>query len=296
MNEDDFLRSIRRTPTSDGVILGPGDDCAILSPSTKPLLATTDVLTEGVDFILAEVGEYAIGWKAMAVNLSDIAAMGGRPTAALVGLVASPCSNLLELQRGLAECAERYGVPIVGGDTNAWTGGLVVSVTVLGEPIGEPIRRDGAKPGDAIFVTGPLGGSLLGRHMTPVPRLKEVEAILHIATPTGMIDLSDGLAKDWHRVCTESRCGSSFDAAAIPIHADAIERSRRTGRTPLDHAMTDGEDFELAFSVSPGEAELLLVANPCPLWRIGTVTESGYWLDGSGGREPLRPDGWEHRW
>jgi thiamine-monophosphate kinase len=287
MTETDFLRHLRTTPTP-GVPVGPGDDCAVLPDGT---LITTDILTEGVDFHLAEAGAYAVGRKAMGVNLSDIAAMGGTPTFALVGLVLPPECDVLELQRGLSEMAAEYGVPIVGGDTNSWDGGLVVSVTVLGKALGTPILRSGAKPGDAICVTGPLGGSLLGRHLHPVPRLAEVERLLKIGAIHSMIDISDGLAKDLHHICEMSGVGAEIDADMIPIHADAEQRALQTGHTALHHALHDGEDFELVFTCTPELATFLDTT------IIGTITAAGgYRIRYPHGLEPLQPKGWEHTW
>lgn len=286
MNEFDFIQRVRATPTP-GVPVGPGDDCAVLPDGT---LITTDILTEGVDFYLSKAGAYAVGRKAMAVNLSDVAAMGGVPTFAVVGLVVPSGCDVLELQRGLSDRAREFGVTIVGGDTNSWTGGLVVSVTVLGKAIGQPILRSGAKPGDAICVTGPLGGSLLGRHLEPVPRLKEVQRLLGIGTIHAMIDVSDGLAKDLHHICEESHVGAILFADMIPIHADAVRRAEQTGQTPLHHALHDGEDFELVFTVEPELAARMNVS------IIGSITaERDYLIEHSHGREPLATVGWEHR-
>jgi thiamine-monophosphate kinase len=299
--EFEFIRWLReRTPSDPRVAVGPGDDCAVLRRPAGPVLVTTDVLTEGVDFLLAECGPRAVGRKAMAVNLSDIAATGGRPAAAVVGIVVprAPGGRDLtqELHLGLREVADRFGVPLVGGDTNSWDGGLVISVTVLGEPVREPVLRSGAKPGDWVFVTGPLGGSIRGRHLTPTPRLAEAERLVTDFTLHAMIDVSDGLAKDVHHICEESRCGVVLTADAVPVHPDAVELSNRTGRPPLDHALSDGEDFELVFTVSPDDGAKLLSAPPVPVWKIGqVVAEPGLWVMTAGVKRPLPAAGWEHR-
>lgn len=300
--EFDFIRQIRAaTPSHPSVVVGPGDDCAVLAFGSKRLLVTTDVLTEGVDFILSECGPRAVGRKAMAVNLSDIAAMGGRPTAVVVGVVIplSPSGEglggLPELHLGLRDVADRFGVPLVGGDTNSWAGGLVVSVTVLGEPIREPVLRNGAKPGDWIFVTGPCGGSILGRHLNPTPRLKEAELLVTSFTLHSMIDVSDGLTADLNHILEESRCGAILTAELIPVHPDAVELSKRTGKPPLQHALSDGEDFELVFTVDADSGAKLLAAPPVPMWKIGEcVAEAGLWITENGVKRPLNPSGWEH--
>jgi thiamine-monophosphate kinase len=295
--EFEFIRQIRaNTPPHPRVLIGPGDDCAVLAQGTKPLLITTDVLTEGVDFILAECGPRAVGRKALAVNLSDIAAMGGRATAAVVGVVLPREGGIHnELQSGLREVADAFGVPIVGGDTNSWAGGLVLSVTVLGEPIREPVLRSGAKPGDWIFVTGPCGGSILGRHLSPSPRLREAELLVTNFPLHAMIDVSDGLAADLNHILTESGCGAVLTAEGIPIHREAVELAKRTGKTSLEHALGDGEDFELVFTVTAADGVKLSANPPVPIWKIGEcVPEQGLWLIENGVKRPLAPTGWQH--
>ena len=293
-SERDFLDWLRpKLTASEAVELGIGDDCAVMRRPAGKVLITTDALTEGVDFFLRDAGARAIGRKAMAVNLSDIAAMGGRPTAALVNLILPKTfDGVRELYEGILEVANRYSCPIIGGDTNSWDGGLVVAITVLGEPIHEPIRRDGAKPGDLLFVTGPLGGSILGRHLNPIPRLDEVAEILKFVTPTAMIDISDGLARDVRNLCRESQCGAMLVSAQIPIHPDAECRAKQTGKLPLEHALGDGEDFELLFTVSPVDAEKFSLKCPHLATRIGSIVESGFWLD----ERELPDSGWGHSW
>lgn len=300
--EFDFLRAVRgRTPAAPGVLVGPGDDCAVLVPPSGKLLVTTDLLTEGVDFVLAEVSPEAVGRKAMGVNLSDIAAMAGTPFAAVVGLVLPrhpPGMTTRELadrlDAGLRGMADRFHVAVVGGDTNTWDGGLVVGVTVLGRA-DAPVPRSGAKPGDAIFVTGALGGSLLGRHLDPTPRVREALALNRVVELHAMIDVSDGFAADLAHVLAESGCGAEIDAAAVPVHPDAVARSRLTGRTPLDHALNDGEDFELIFTVGAADEAVLFAGSPVPVVRVGRVVAgTGLWLVAGGVRTVLTPAGWVH--
>ncbi len=299
--EFEFINWVRsRTQTDPRVLVGPGDDCAVLAPPARPLLVTTDVLTDGVDFVLAEAGGRAVGRKAMAVNLSDIAAMAGVPTAAVVGVVLPTGGDgrrlAEELFYGLREVADAFGVALVGGDTNAWAGDLVVSVTLLGEATARgPVLRSGARPGDWVFVTGPCGGSLLGRHLSPVPRVEEALALHAAADLHAMIDVSDGLAADLNHVLEESRCGAVLAADAVPVHPDAVELAKRTGRRPLEHALGDGEDFELVLAVSPADGEKLLRERPVPgLAKIGECVGSGLWLEENGTRQPLAPAGWVH--
>ena len=300
--EFDFIRALRaRTPAAAGVVVGPGDDCAVLVPPAGRLLVTTDLLTEGVDFLLAEVTPEAVGRKAMGVNLSDIAAMAGTPFAAVVSLALPrhpPGVTTRELadrlDGGLRDMADRFGVAIVGGDTNTWDGGLVVSVTLLGHA-DRPVTRGGAKPGDAIFVTGALGGSLLGRHLEVTPRVREALALRDFVDLHAMIDVSDGFAADLAHLLDESGCGAELDADAVPVHPDAVARSRLTGRTPLEHALDDGEDFELIFTVSEADAAKLLGGSPVPVTRVGRVVPGpGLWLVAGGVRTPRTPGGWVH--
>ncbi len=170
-----------------------------------------------------------------------------------------------------------------------------MSVTVLGVPIREPVLRSGAKPGDWAFVTGPCGGSILGRHLNPVPRLAEAEALVTKFDLHSMIDVSDGLAKDLNHILEESGCGAVLVAEAIPVHPDAVALSNRTGKTPLQHALSDGEDFELVFTVDAATGAKLLADPPVPVWKIGEcVAEAGLWVTEGGVKRVLPPTGWEH--
>jgi thiamine-monophosphate kinase len=299
-SEFEYIAWLRaRTPRSSRVLIGPGDDCAVLAPSNRPLLVTSDMLMDGTDFVLAEVGARKAGRKAMAANLSDIAAMAGLPVAAVVS-VALPVSHGRELAEelylGLRDGADAFDVAIVGGDTNSWNGPLVVSVTVLGDAVGRgAVRRSGAKPGDWVFVTGALGGSILGHHLDFVPRIREALAFHAAVELHAMCDISDGLAADLNHILEESRCGAVLDAGAIPIARAAIELSGTSGKSPLQHALADGEDFELVFTVAPADgAKLLREAPVAGLSKIGECIESGLWLESNGRREPLAPRGWVH--
>jgi thiamine-monophosphate kinase len=278
--EFDLIARFRRgTAATERVALGIGDDCAALrfTPGAK-VLVTTDMLMEGRHFLIDDTPLPSIGRKCLGVNLSDIAAMAGRPVAAVVA-VALPRGRAVEigtgLHAGIEAMAREFDVALVGGDTNAWDGPLVVSVTVLGEATGAgAVRRSGAKVGDAIFVSGPLGGSLMGRHLDPRPRIREA-LLLHEAVELhAMIDLSDGLASDLGHILEESGgLGAVLDSAAIPIHPDGREMSRRDGISPLEHALSDGEDFELCFTLDRIDGDRLLGSPPTGvnLHRIGAI-------------------------
>jgi thiamine-monophosphate kinase len=301
----DWIRRQQHGPGRRGTVLGIGDDCAILdvTPGTR-ILVTTDMLMDGRHFQLERDGAEAVGNKSMGVNISDIAAMAGIPRAAVVA-VALPRHDAVSiaqgLHSGLKRMAERFDVDLIGGDTNAWDGPLVVSVTVLGEtsPRGA-VLRSGARPGDAVLVTGPLGGSLFrGRHLRPEPRVNEALA-LHAAAPLhAMIDLSDGLSSDLGHILEESgNLGAILDGAAIPIHHDAIELAVTEGGSALDHALNDGEDFELCLVVPQEAADALIARPPAParLFRVGEITpEPGMRLRTSDGTLiPVSPRGFDH--
>jgi len=300
-----LIRWIRsRAPGGARVGLGIGDDCAMVRfPPGAEVLATTDMLLDGRHFRLESDGAEGVGYKALAVNLSDIAAMAGVPVAALVS-VALPRAAAVQVAQGLLTgmkpLAERFGVALVGGDTNAWDGPLVVSVTLLGEPTPPgPVRRSGARAGDAILITGPLGGSLLGRHLRPEPRVREAQALHRAAAVHAMIDLSDGLASDLGHILEESgNLGAVLDASAIPIHDDAVALGRRDGRPTLEHALHDGEDFELCFAVAQNDAARLLQAPPegVRLYQVGEVSAAqGLWLRNESGEvEPIAALGFDH--
>jgi thiamine-monophosphate kinase len=291
----------RQTPADPRVPIGPGDDAAAirLAPGAEALV-TTDMLLEGSCFRLEEAGPFRVGRKAMAVNLSDLAAMAGRPIAAFVsvGLPRVAAAAIAEpLYRGLRSVADEFDTAIAGGDTNTWDGPLVISITAIGEPTGRgPVRRSGAKPGDWLFVTGPLGGSIRGHHLDFTPRVREAIRLHERFDLHAMIDISDGLAVDLKRLCAESGCGAVLDAAAIPISAAA--RAMNDGTPPLEHALGDGEDFELLFAVGANDGARL-ATDPrlagVTVHRIGTCVAEGLWLQRDGTRQPLAATGYEHR-
>src|SRR5262249_6123317 len=199
-----------------------------------------------------------------------------------------------ELYTGLREVADAFDTAIVGGDTNSWDGPLVISVTLLGEATGRgPVRRSGARPGDWLLVTGPLGGSIRGKHLDFTPRVREAQRLHELVDLHAMIDISDGLAADLGHVCAESGCGAVLSAEVIPIAPDA--RQMGDSRSPLEHALQDGEDFELVFAVSPQDGRRLVESQPVPgiiLTRIGECLAAGLWLEEGGVRRPLEPRGY----
>jgi len=297
---------VGRIPADPRLEVPPGDDAAVLRPpAMRRTVVTVDMLTEGVDFLLGpECPPALVGHKALAVSLSDLAAMAARPEAAVVA-VALPRTGGDTLARGmfdgLARLAAEHGVTLAGGDTNAWDGPLVISVTALGSvPPGMAWRRDGARPGDRLVVTGPCGGSLLGRHLRVAPRCHEALEIAARFVVHAAIDISDGLSLDLSRMMAASGTGCLVRIDDVPIHPDAVRASSLPGdgRSPLDHALSDGEDFELLLAMPAEAAEALVAAPPPDLAPaiIGEVTEQRglVAVDRQGARRPLAARGFIH--
>lgn len=298
----DWLRN--RLSTGHEIGLGPGDDAAIVRMAgTGECVVTTDLLTDGVDFDLRATDPRRIGRKSLAVNLSDLAAMAAKPVAAFVSL-ALPRTGALELAKelyeGLLPLADSYGLSVAGGDTNTWPGALVISVTAIGRLTQHgPLFRSGARPDDHILVTGSLGGSLLGHHLDFEPRVREALYLKeHYPLSAGM-DISDGLTLDLSRLVRESACGAVLDLDKVPISPAAYRLSDDHGeRSPLEHALSDGEDFELLIVAPPDAADEIVKRQPLdvPITPIGRVCEKpGLWrLLADGQHEPLEPRGYEH--
>jgi len=301
LREFDLIRWIRqRAARDERVVVGIGDDAAVIGSPDGPLLFSTDMLVGGVHFDLSEATAHQVGWKALACSVSDIAAMGGRSTVAVASAALPPGfteADAHELVLGMLDCAEEFEVRLVGGDVAATRGPLAVSVAILGEAVRQPILRSGARVGDAIMVTGELGGSRLGKHLTFRPRQDEAVALAETCDLHAMIDISDGLARDLHHILEESGVGARVFADAVPVSGAARRAAEVSGRTALDHALGDGEDYELLFTLAPEEAERLLASPPfpTPLSRIGEIVSSGAVLEfADGTTAALEPKGWEH--
>jgi thiamine-monophosphate kinase len=309
--ESDFVEWLLAGLACDDRLEVPaGDDAAVVRPPAgRRTVVTVDMLMEGVDFLLLPsptgCSPEAVGRKALGVNLSDLAAMAATPEVAVVA-VALPRHHGSEIARGLhagiATMAAEHGVALAGGDTNAWDGPLVVSITALGSVSpGRAWRRDGARPGDLIVATGAFGGSLLGRHLAVEPRCREA---LHIAdhhTVHAAIDVSDGLSLDLARLMDASKTAAIVDLDRVPLHPDARRASDLDGRSPLDHALADGEDFELLLAMPAAAArELVAVAGrpplTLPLTVIAEVVDGRGLLarDSEGGVHPLPARGYLH--
>lgn len=295
--EFDFIHFVRSRQTAHPrVPLAIGDDLAALQFAAGDglILVGIDQVLDGVHFDARDHEPERIGRKAMNRNLSDCAAMACLPAAAVVSLAlprALPVEWVKRLYDGIRLAGDLYDCPIVGGDTGAWDGPLAVTVAILGRAVGSfdktvvPVRRNGATPGDAVYVTGPLGGSILGRHLDFVPRVREARELVARHRISAMIDLSDGLSRDAAHLARESGVGIVIDGATVPVHADVSRLN--DGRTALEHALSDGEDYELCFTGEPGISTAI---------RIGTAIDGdGVWLEQDGARRPLVAAGFEHR-
>ena len=265
MNEFELIARLTRVlPANASVVTGAGDDCAVLDfgLADKLFLFKTDAVVEGVHFEQGAPPE-KIGRKALARCLSDIAAMAGSPNAAVVTLgLPEPFKpeTVEKIYRGLSALAQKHGVAIVGGETTANPERVFISIALLGTVNrGKQILRSTARAGDAIFVTGELGGASAGRHLDFEPRLDEARWLAEHFSVHAMIDLSDGLAGDLRHLLNASGVGAELMKSAVPISRAAKEIARKNpfGKTPLAAALSDGEDFELLFTVAAGDAVTL---------------------------------------
>ena len=307
-----------------GVLTGIGDDTAVLAVTAgASLLATTDLLVEDVHFRRATASPADIGWKAMMVNVSDIAAMGGEPRYALVGLAvpeATPPEDVEAFYEGLHDAAARHGVAVVGGDTSASPGGWCIDVTLLGEHGGTPRLRSAARPGDAVAVTGSLGHSAAGLalleadaaavapdiardlvrgHLRPGARVAEGRWLGGAAGVHAMMDASDGIATDLGHICRESGVSARVWLERLPVSAGVREAARALGREPDDWAAAGGEDYELLITCARDAVEALArglrEATGTALTAIGEIEagEGVQWI-GRRGEPAVVRAGYEH--
>lgn len=273
LGEDRLLaRLLPCLKLNKAVLAGAGDDCAVLRSSRKNelLLFKTDCVVEGVHF-LARDKAAAVGWKAMMRPLSDFAAMSGVPQFALITLISpsrTPVNKIDNFYRGLQKAAARFGVSIVGGETSSTRGPIVISVSVVGVvEKNRWISRNRGKAGDDLFVTGRLGGATRARHLRFVPRIKESRWLTKNFFVHAMMDLSDGLGADLPRLAKASKVGFTIDRESLPLAPGAT----------IDNAVSDGEDYELLFAISPRESDRLQRSwrkkfSKLPLTRIGCLS------------------------
>ncbi|MCK6472621.1 MAG: thiamine-phosphate kinase [Planctomycetes bacterium] len=312
MSELDLIRFFRKYPQGHPWLkVGPGHDCAILKwDADRDLAFKIDQIVEDTHFVLAgpeAASPMEVGWKAVAKALSDIAAAGAEPVAATVAVHLRKGLGdawARELHGGIAACCEGYGLALAGGDITSGNGPASVCVSMIGQCTKDGAwTRGGAMPGDVLVLTGQIGGSrgAAKKHLIFEPRIKEARAIRE-AVGAGVhacIDVTDGLSRDAGHLCAESGCGVEIDEAALPIHPDALAMEKAGQGEALEHALGDGEDFELLLAIEHAAADRLLAGwkLATPLTRIGRVTKasSGRTLKRKAGAIEALPDrGYEH--
>jgi thiamine-monophosphate kinase len=308
VNEFELIEKLTRSlPTNKSVVTGCGDDCAVLDFGLpdKLILFKTDAIVEGIHF-KSDAAAEKIGHKALARCLSDIAAMAGTPTTALITIALPKTFDapfVEAIYSGINALARQHDVAIVGGETTTNPERILISVALLGTvPRGKAVLRSGAEVGDAIFVTGELGGSLGGRHLEFEPRLAEARWLVQHFSIHAMIDLSDGLAGDLRHILKASRVGAELLTTSIPIGraAKLTSKAESSAKPPLLAALTDGEDFELLFTVASKDAVPVLDAwkkefPKLTLTCIGKITASeGITLRDKNGARRLTAHGYEH--
>lgn len=307
MNELELIARLAPTlPQNSSVVVATGDDCAVLDLGAPDyILFKTDAVVEGIHFTRDTPPE-KIGRKALARCLSDIAAMAGKPNSALVTLALPTSFDAAFVERvysGLNALAAEHQVAIVGGETTTNPERILISIALLGT-VGKDncVLRSGAKAGDAIFVTGKLGGSIHAKHLDFEPRLKEARWLREHFHVHAMIDLSDGLASDLRHILKASRVGAELLSTTIPISREAklAARVESSARPPLLAALTDGEDFELLFTLASKDAVPVMDAwkkqfPGLPLACIGKITkEAGLRIRDAQGVRSLNVHGYTH--
>lgn len=294
-------------PTNESVVTGAGDDCAVLDLGVPDrfVLFKTDAVVEGIHFTKETTPE-KIGHKALGRCLSDVAAMGGSATAALITIALPPKFDVQVVDgiySGINALAQRHGVAVAGGETTTNPERLLISVALVGTAAREHcIHRTGARVGDAVFVSGELGGSLAGRHLDFEPRLREGQWLAANFEIHAMIDVSDGLAGDLRQILRSSGVGAELLSNSIPISREAKLKSRNesSAKPPLLAALTDGEDFELLFTIASSDAVKVLDGwkkqfPDLPLTCIGRITEgAGLKLRDQNGLREITLRGYEH--
>ncbi len=308
MNEFELISRLTHSlPANPSVVVGAGDDCAVLDLGLPEhcLLFKTDAVVEGIHF-LADTPPEKIGRKALGRCLSDIAAMAGTPTAALITLALPKSFDpafVEHIYAGINALAREFAVAVVGGETTTNPGCLLISISLLGTvPRSKAVLRSGAKRGDAIFVTGELGGSGAGKHLDFTPRLEEARWLADHFHIHAMLDVSDGLAGDLRHILNASGVGADLLGTAIPVSraAKIAARSGAAGKPPTLAALTDGEDFELLFTLPSREAVPLLDAwkTKFPALALSCIGKirvgEGILLRDKFGPRPFHAHGYQH--
>ena len=332
-SEFDFINSLRQRigSSSQSIVTGIGDDAAVFRNSSgKETVVSTDLLVEDIDFRRSTTPPYLLGHKALAVSLSDLAAMGSRPLWSLISIGVPEDvweSDFIDrFYDGWLDLANRYGVQLIGGDTSRTNERLVIDSIAIGEcSAGMAVKRSGASAGDQIFVTGSLGAAAAGlrliergahlaeqnladedsqkldhvllRQLRPEPRVGWGIVLGEERIVSSMIDLSDGVSSDLNHLCTASNVGALIDASLLPIDEHVVELCGRRALDPLQLALHGGEDFELLFTVKPENvARLPRRVDGVEIKRIGEVMSANYGVKISEGSRiwDLRPGGWKH--
>jgi thiamine-monophosphate kinase len=330
-DEFDFIRALRERAVVPPSVTGIGDDAAVFQVAAgKQSVITTDLLIEDVDFRRTTIPPYLLGHKALAVSLSDVAAMGARPRWSLISIgIPNDVWQTDFVDRfytGWFELAKRYDVQLIGGDTSRTEAKIVIDSIVLGECAAhQAVKRSGAHPGDQIFVTGSLGAAAAGlrlvergahlaeqnrdddetkkldhvllRQLRPEPRVGWGMVLGEERLATSMIDISDGLSSDLNHLCESSRVGALLDSALLPIDSQVTELCGRRALDPLQLALHGGEDFELLFTVKPGDvARLPRRVDGTPITRIGEIRiqDDGVRISERSRVWPLHAGGWKH--
>ena len=312
LGEFGLIDRIRKmTSVPDPSWVGIGDDCAVipLSPETggapaSDLLVSTDMLVEGTHFLMEDISPRQLGWKSAAVNISDIAAMGGKPIATFLSLALPktlPEQWMQEFMEGYNGISEKYGAALLGGDTTCSPDRICINVAVLGTcPRGKARLRSAARPGDLVCVTGTLGDSaaglrlilggqkgaaprLMDRHYTPTPRVEEGLALSCLPGVHAMMDISDGVGSDLRHILDESGVGARIDTGKLPISKELQALCSEKGWHPKELALSRGEDYELLFTMDPQETPDIpytvigeITANPTVTWEGGSRDYMGY--------------------
>lgn len=300
-NERDFadwLADRCHPPAAGGIAIG--DDMGGIAIGGGQILVSSDMLLDGVHFDSSKHGYEMIGRKAAACNLSDCAAMAVRPKGVVVSLALPKSSGIEDAKaiiEGVLGICEEFDCVLIGGDTTGWDHALVIDVAIVAEPYPgiEPVRRSGARSGDRIFVTGPLGGSILGHHMSFTPR---VEQARKIATTLGdrlhaTMDISDGLGIDLDRMLIASQKGATLNRSAVlQIASSALRKVESNEENLINRVLSDGEDYELLLATDAGD----VIAKELGLIPVGVVTDGdGLKLRSDEGVEsPIEPKGWQH--
>ena len=320
-SEAHIIRAIRRIagrPKDRRLVLPIGDDAAAFRVHPGHLvLVSTDALVEGVHFDFRYCSPEDLGWKALAVNLSDIAAMGGIPLYVTTS-IALPSKRVpgvvSRFYRGLTAIARKHSVTLVGGDTCRSLKGVFLDVTIIGEVEPEHmLTRQGAKPGDSLYVTGELGSSSVGlellsrwrqvargaairRHLRPQPRCAAGRFLAEQKLASAMIDLSDGLSTDLCHLCDQSGVGASVEASQLPLPKIPIRQRQFLSHAVLHYALHGGEDYELLFAVPSHLSQSVPYRiDGLPIHRIGCITQStGVWLLDGNRKRRLHPGGFDH--